>query len=175
MFMPATWSTKKSLKNMRSLKSISGFTLVEILIAVGILAGAVAMIMPQVNVSTTLSVEDNRVLQMVLLASNKMVEVEQEISADITRGKFPDETKKAGTFEEPFEDYVWDYSISKVEIPVGGAETEGQSVAVVGAVKNIMKEISKAVREIKLKVTWTDPKDPQEVEEYTLTTHVVNL
>jgi len=160
---------------MRYLFKQCGFSLLEILIAVGILAGAVATVMPQVNVAAMLSVKDNEMLQAVLLANNKMVELEQEINDDMKRGKFPDETTKSGGFDDPFDNYSWEYSIKKVEIPVVDAGSEGQSAVAGSLLKNIMKDISKAVREIKLTVRWGEADNEEDLEKYTLTTHMVNI
>jgi prepilin-type N-terminal cleavage/methylation domain-containing protein len=157
------------------IKNHKAFTLIEILIAVGILAGAIASIMPLIEVSSMLSVEDEKMLKAVTLANNKMLEVETEILADINRGKFPDESVDNGTFGTPFQDYDWEVKLTKVEIPLSeGSSDEGQSAVVRSAMKNIMKDISEAVRELKVTVTWPDRTDEGE-EEFVITTHVVNI
>lgn len=150
-----------------------GFSLLEILIAVGLLATMVASLLPTVDVASRRSVEDTEFLSAVYLANNRMVALEQELGEDMARGKFPDETVQSGKFDEPFEGYSWEYSIKKVEIPVNSAATEGQNVAVIGVLNNIMKEISKAVREVKLTVSWVDVGAVE--RRYTLTTHIVNM
>lgn len=167
------------MRFLKKIKTSAGFSLVEILVAVGILAGAVATMMPMVEVSAMLSVEDQKMLKAVTLANSKMVELERDILADIDRGKFPDETTETGIFDSPFQDYSWEFTLTKVEIPLSeqaGQEEDGenQSAAVVSALSNIMKEISKAVRELKVVVRW-EGRDEDQVSEFSITTHVVNI
>ena len=157
------------------IKNKTAFTLIEILVAIGILAGAIASLMPLINVSAMLSVEDERMLQAVTLANNKITEIERDIEADIKRGKFPDEISQAGLFDPPFDDFKWEYSLQKVEIPVTGSESEGENVVFANVLKIISKEMSKAVREVKVTVTWGDREEDKEEQTYTLTTHVVNI
>lgn len=159
---------------MKTIKSISGFSLVEILVAVGILAGAVATLMPAVEVSSMLSVEDEKMFKAATLANNKMALLEQELWADIERGKVPDETVETGYFEKPFDDYQWEYEIKKVEIPMEESAAEGQNANIMSAIKVIMKEIAKAVREVKVTVRWPDRTEEKD-NEFSITTHVVNI
>ena len=166
---------------IKLLKNKYAFTLVEILVAVGILAGSVATIMPMVEVSAMLSVEDEKMLRAVTLANNRMVELEMELMADTARGKFPDEMSESGVFGGANGDFSWDIEVTKVEIPMaqdegGGGEGEDakQSVAVVSALKNIMKDISEAVRELKVTVQWEGREDDIE-NEFSITTHIVDI
>lgn len=152
----------------------NGFTLIEILIAVGIFATVSLVLLSGFTTASQVNSDDERLLQVVLLAGNKMAELENEIQEDIARGKFPDEVTKSEKFEQPFQDYQWEYTIKKVEIPVveGG---EGNSAVVESTIKNIMKTISNSVRELKLTVTWTDPEDAESNKTTELTTHLVNI
>lgn len=151
----------------------NGFTLIEILIAVGIFATVSIILLSGFIMASQVNTDDEKLLQVVLLANNKMAELENEIQEDIARGKFPDEITKGEAFEEPFEDYRWEYTIKKVEIPV--VEGGGDSAVVESVIKNIMKTISDSVRELKLTVTWTDPEDEEIVKTTDLTTHLVNI
>jgi prepilin-type N-terminal cleavage/methylation domain-containing protein len=150
-----------------------GFTLIEILIAVGIFAAATMVFISSVAKSVEINVEDEIILQVALLANNKMIEVETELQEDITRGKFPDEAAEAGKFEEPYNDFTWEYTIAKVEIPV--MDTGDQSAVLASSLKNIMDKISESVREVKLDVVWTDPYDEKHQKKIDITTHIVNL
>ncbi|MBF0106451.1 MAG: type II secretion system protein [Deltaproteobacteria bacterium] len=166
------------------IKNNFGFSLIEILIAVGILAGAIAAVMPVVSMSSLLSVEDEKLLQAVTLANNKMADIEKEILNDMERGKFPDEMSESGSFEQPFDDYSWEYTVKKVEIPIsevsGAAGGEGgEGADTTAAYANVMqvvsKEMSKAVREISLVVSWQDAKESDKPLTFSLTTHMVNI
>lgn len=157
------------------LKSKTGFSLIEILVAVGILAGAVATLMPAVEVSSMMSVEDEKLFKAATLANNKMVEIEKDLWFDIERGKMPDEKNDTGYFDKPFDDYQWELSIKKVEIPIEeAAEGQEQNPSVMNAMKIIMKEIAKAVREVKVTVRWLDRTEEKD-NEFSITTHVVDI
>lgn len=152
----------------------NGFTLIEILIAVGIFATVSIILLTGFISASQVNTDDERLLQVVFLANNKMAELENEIQEDIARGKFPDEITQGEKFAEPFEDYQWEYTIKKVEIPVveGGDDS---SAVVESVIKNIMKTVSDSVRELKLTVTWTDPEDKDIIKTMDLTTHLVNV
>lgn len=161
------------MNQTRRTGSNKGFSLLEILIAVGIFASMTVIFLTTVTHFASVNTEDEQLLQTVLLANNKMVELENEIKEDLSRGKFPDDTSKAGSFESPFEDYTWEYTIKKVEIPV--IDSGDESAVLASALKNIMKSISEAVREVKLVVTWKDPGDEDNVKKTDLATHIVDL
>lgn len=154
------------------IQSQKGFSLIEILIAVGILASAVVVIVGGVTKALSIQVSDEERLQAVTLANNKMVELTHQIDTDLQMGKFPDDEEKNDVFAEPFQSYEWRYTIKKVEIPL--ASSSGENAMIQGTMKNIVTELSKAVREIKLTVSWNSKSDDLK-KEVVLTTHVVNL
>ncbi len=154
-----------------------GFSLLEILIAVSILAGSVGVFLTRAENSSRLVIEDRKELVAITLANNKMIETEREIQDDLARGKFVDELEEKGSFEDPFQDFSWVYAVRKIEIPVVETGEEGQSVVAMAVIKNVMKEISKAVREVKLTVYWgeTNPETKEPEKSFSLITHVVNI
>lgn len=149
-----------------------GFSLLEILIALGVLASSLSILMTGVWTSLKFQTRDEELLQAVFLANNRMAEVELEIEADMEKNKFPDELKKDGEFDSPNDHYKWSYKIRKVEIPMMPQEGENQILQ--GVIKAVLKDISKAVREVKLRVFWQDEEDDVE-REIVVTTHVVKL
>lgn len=169
------------------------FTLLEVLIAVGIFAMTVVTIMAQVQKANQISIEDEVQVQLMILAQQKMTEVEQELKRDMIRGKFPDEQSESGSFKDDFKDYKWNYQIRKVEIPVNTEKSDQESAAYSNTLKRGLQDLSDAVRELKVSVTYTNvdeddlPKSDaqpvvvgQKTEEgdrytLTLTTHIVNL
>jgi len=165
---------KKSKKKMkvRMLKNEKGFSLLEILISLGILASSLTIIMTGVWTTLKFQTKDEELLQAIFLANNKMVEIEAQLETDMTKNKFPQEEEETGEFPEPFENYKWAYAIKKVEIPMTGQE--GQSQVMTSVMKTVIKDISKAVRELKLTVMWLDREDEKE-KEIVVTTHIVNL
>lgn len=162
-----------------------GFSLIEILIALGILASAIATIMGGVGTAMSMQSRDEKMLQAVWLANNRMTELQAEIQADIEKKKFPDEKEESGQFDAPMDLFSWKYAIVKVEIPLAGslgdaaAGGDGEGSAEAGGavraiLQKILKDISKAVRELKLSVTWIDDEDGKE-KSIDITTHIVNL
>lgn len=156
----------------------NGFTLIEILIALGILAGSAGLLLSQVEMSARLTAKDEALVRAVTLANNKMVEIQGDLEEDVRKGNLPDEESESGKFDEPFDHYAWSYDIKKIEIPTTDSGTEGQSARVSSAMKNISKEISKSVRSLHLSVSWGEHEDAEgQMVPYTfdLTTHIVML
>lgn len=153
-------------------KNQYGFSLLEILFALGALVSALVILTVGVSRSLQFQTKDEELLQAVFLINNRMVELQDEIESDIARGVFPEEKSADGPFDEPFHQYKWSYSIKKVEIPLGEQQPE-EAAKQAGIIGQIMKDISRAVREIKLTIEWVDEDDKK--EEFSLTTHIVNL
>lgn len=149
-----------------------GFSLLEILIALGVLASSLSILMTGVWSSLKFQTRDEELLRAVFLANNRMAEIELELETDMEKNKFPDEQEKNGEFERPDDHYKWSYKIRKVEIPM--MPQEGQNQILQGVIKTVLKDISKAVREVKLRVFWQDEEDDVE-REIVVTTHVVKL
>ena len=155
------------------IKNSHGFSLIEILIALGILAGAMMTTAVAVYSAMDHQTQNEERLQAILLANNKMVEVEAQIEADMEKKKFPQEKEEDGEFEPPFENYKWTYAIKKVEIPLSGQQGN-ENAAARGIMQTIMKDLSKAVRELKVTVSWVDAETEKD-KEIILTTHIVKL
>ncbi len=158
---------------MKRLRSQQGFTLFEILIATGLFAITLVVILNGVLFSSELKIRDKNLLRAAFLANQKMVELEMQLDADLASGLFPDEKTDGGAFEDEDAQYSWEYTIRKIEIPMQkGDESNAIALAVI---KKVFDEISKSVREVTLKVTWVADADKEEPEEVKLTTHIVKL
>lgn len=159
---------------MKRLRSQAGFSLLEILIAAGLFASAAVVVMSGVIFSSNLKVRDQNLLEASFLANNKMVEIESDIYENMARGVFPEEEDQKGTFEgDQYKKYSWAYSIKRVEIPFqGGDETNAIALSVM---KKVLEDISKAVRELSVTVTWVEDDEKEEPETIVLTTHIVKL
>ncbi|OGP08486.1 MAG: hypothetical protein A2048_09225 [Deltaproteobacteria bacterium GWA2_45_12] len=155
----------------------NGFTLLEILIAVSILATAFTILLASQGSNFLSSERADYLTTATFLARQKMVELEMDFEKDMARGKFPDEKEEEGTFEDKFEDFRWKVKIKKVEIPTVIPETEETKNNLVATyLKQITDQLSKAVREISLTVYWGDKDKPLKDQPHmTVTTHIVNL
>lgn len=185
---------------MKRVRNAKGFSLIELLLAVGILAGAIVGILGGVGTSFVEQVRNEERLKAVWLANNKMTEVQSEILAGIEKGVFPENDEKEGAFDDPNDNYKWSYSVKKVEVPIdfnalGGSATDGADATastteaatasaeasaaqgmsqISGLLQLVVKDVSKALREVKVTVTWSDSETDEE-QTISLTTHMVNM
>ena len=177
------WTKKKpfqnSVKRPTFLSSsqargpMGGFTLLEVLIAILIMAmamGSIIAIQGGAIVATTRSKTMNIVA---MLARNQMIEAELKI-----RGKTFEETKKedGGTFEAPYQDYRWRMEIKEIKFPqmgnLGTKDSKGVSQMQEMITKLTSSFLSKAIREMSVTVFW---KNNSKEQSYTVTTYWVNL
>ena len=167
-----------------------GFTLLEILIAVAILATSFVVLLSSSGNSFLESARAERMTRAVTLSRQKMVELEMGFAKDMAKNKaFGEDKEENGTFDEPFDDYRWSYTIKKVEIPVkseggggGGGENgeegggESDLAIMQDQMKTIMDKISKLTREVQLTVYWGDKDVLLDKQPHmTVTTHWVKM
>jgi type II secretion system protein I len=148
-----------------------GFTLIEIMVSVAILSISLIALM---GFSGNTLIKSGRAEQMtiaVMLARQKMTDIELELQKAMKKNEFPDEKSEDGKFDEPYEDYTWAMEIRRVELPPPVQGDEGGQIQGMVA-KQLTKEISKTVRELKLTVKWDEMDDEQSVE---VVTHIVKL
>ncbi len=154
-----------------------GFSLLEILIAVAILATTLVALMAAQGSAFLSSERADSLTEGVFLARQKMTDIELELNKSMDEGKFPDEmSDKSGSFDEPHDDYRWKYAVKKVEIPIVDSGKEEQNAMVGNYMQQVMDQISKSVREVKLTVYWGS-KDIKEEDQpqFSVTTHIVDL
>lgn len=151
-----------------------GFTLLEILIALAILAiTLVALYVAQGN-SLLISAESEFLTTASFLAEQQMTEWKIELEEDMSKNQFPDDKQEMGDFEEPHAAYHWERTLRKVEIPLVPPETDDAATQLIfGQMKTVLDEISKSTREVKVRVFWGETEDDS--QEYVLTTHIVKL
>ncbi len=148
-----------------------GFTLIEIMVAVSILSISLIALM---SFSGNTLIKSGRAEQMtiaVMLARQKMTDIELELEKKMKRNEFPDEKSEDGKFDEPYEDYTWEMEVRRVELPPPVQGDEGGQIQGMVA-KQLTKEISKTVRELKLTVKWDEMDEEQSIE---VVTHIVKL
>ena len=91
-----------------------------------------------------------------------------KLDKDATEGKFPaTDEESEGAFDAPYDNYRWHVKIRKVEIPLPPQEKQD---AMASVMQMMAKQISDALREIKLDVSWEELGEKQKV---VVTTHVV--
>jgi prepilin-type N-terminal cleavage/methylation domain-containing protein len=163
-----------------------GFTLLEVMIAIGVLAIGIGAILVAENNSLDVTLRAKRMTTVATLAKNTVIEAEREL-----QGKTFDEVHEetSGKFDAPYTDYSWERKIKKVEFPeiaakAGGAEAgdDGKSpngadtqVTVPGVervVKIATQYLSKSSREITVTIKWTEKKEEQK---YTVSQYWVDL
>ncbi|MFH1469711.1 MAG: type II secretion system protein [Pseudomonadota bacterium] len=108
------------------------FTLVEIMIAVAILAGALVVLVESQASAVLLTRETENLLAATMLAKEKMAEVQLSVESE---GFGEQDIEEEGDFEsfgdaegldlgldldEAYEDFHWAYTVRKIELELGG-------------------------------------------------------
>jgi general secretion pathway protein I len=162
------------------LRSEAGFTLLETMIAMGIMLIAFASILMVQSASLNTATKARQMNTVAMLAKNLMVETEYSFE-----GKTFDEYKKEdkGQFPDPWQDYSWTREVKEVKFPElstakgtsadkGGKDEGGENEAARQLTKLLTQFLSKAVREVNVTITWKKGTGSQS---YTVTTYWVNL
>lgn len=156
------------MKTIVNLKNNRGFTLLEVLVSLGILAVSITTILQLFGTAMVTSARAEAVTVATMLARQKMAEQVIKLEKDALEGKFPgNDEESGGDFDSPYDKYKWHVNIRRVEIPVPPQE---QQDAQAQLIQMIAKQIGEALRELTLSVSWDDLSEKQEV---VVTTHVV--
>jgi prepilin-type N-terminal cleavage/methylation domain-containing protein len=147
----------------KTLNNRTGFTLLEVMIAVGIIAIGIGAILVAQNNSLDVTVRAKRMTTVAMLAKNALIQAEREIE-----GKTFDETKKeaGGTFDSPYADYKWERKINEITFPnimeqASAEQKEAMDQNTERVVKLATKYLSKASREIVITIKWIEKKEEQ--------------
>ncbi len=104
----------KRLQTTRAVRG-AGYSLIEVLIALAVLASSLTILMGTMANSSQQAVFSNQLTQASLLARGKMVDLEYELMED---GFSDSERQFSGTFrDEGHPDFRWEAVIEPVEIP----------------------------------------------------------
>ncbi len=167
----------------RLLSDESGFTLLEVLIAITIMLISFASILTIESQSIVASSKAKEKNIVTMLAKNKMIESELEFE-----GKTFEEFKseESGQFEEPYTEYTWTRTVKEIEFPElnvtsasggndgadGTGANGGNTVQIEQMTKLITQYLSDAVREVTVTISWNRGNTPQK---YSVSTYWVNL
>ena len=150
--------------------SEKGFTLLEVVVAVGILSMGLVSLIEVVAGGLRTSGRARELTFVTLLARSKIVDIEQNLEED---GFSANETEEEGNFEEEGrEDLKWSYRIAPLEIDLSnltsfcslmGDEDEDSGCASMlsgfsGPLDALTREIANSIRFVELKLTWTEGK-----------------
>ena len=90
---------------------MKGFTLLEVMVALAIMAGVILTVISSVNYHLSLTARNNEETVALLLARAKLEELELLDKQQLTQGK-------EGTFQPEWPDYSWKAEISPAPVPV---------------------------------------------------------
>lgn len=156
---------------MKTIRQIeSGFSLLEVMVSIAILAVSLTVLLTFSGNTLLKSGRAERLTIAAMLARQKMTDLEIELEKSKKKREFPDERSEDGEFDEPFEDYRWKMEIRRVELPAPATGEEGSMQDMIG--KQLTKEISRTVRELKLTVLWNEGEEEQTID---VVTHIVKL
>ena len=147
-----------------------GFTLLEVMIAVAVLATSLLALMNSSGNTLITSGRAERISIATMLARTKMNELELDLEKGRVKNEFPDEKEEEGKFDEPYEDYSWAMTIRKVDLPAPVTGEKGSIQDVIA--QNLTKEISNTVRELKLTIKWEELREEQTLD---VVTHIIKM
>lgn len=148
----------------------AGFTLIEVLLATAIFAGAIFGIVQARTTSLRAMLESERIAVIVQLAQAKMTESQIKYQNLIDKdGPSSAYGKEEGTFEPPFDNYKWKVELkeSKVEITqsqiltllkglgIDTEDAESQLEQMKLVLTNLNKMFKNNLAELRVSVEWT--------------------
>ena len=154
----------------------AGFTLLEVMIAIGILAIGIGAILVAENNSLDTTFRAKRMTTVATLARNSLIEAEREI-----QGKTFDETRKelSGKFDPPYAEYSWERKIKEITFPnvltpeaKEGKDGQPEDQNEARVVRLATQFLSKATREISITIKW---KEKGQDQQYNVSQYWVDL
>ncbi len=161
--------------NRQKIKSQSGFSLLETLLAVAILATAIMLLANSWSSSFLRVRKTQRQFEIAALLEKKIAEVEVEY-----RGKsldeIPDE-KGPESFGDEYPQYKWKVTSKKLELPdlsaTMAAQDGGANQFMMMVVKQLSEGISKSVKEVTVSIILEEPNFKKPLE-YGVTTYFID-
>ena len=128
-----------------------GFTLLEVMIALGILTTAFAWIIMAESGSLRASSRTIRFNEIFMLAKNKMIETEEELESKSFKEV---EEESEGTFEAPLDRYSWKREITEIEFPSFVSSDDESTRTSELMARRISNYLSESVRKVKVTIFW---------------------
>lgn len=156
---------------MKKRSSLSGFTLLEIMIALTIMTIAFAAILSSESGSIHSSVRSRELNIAAWLARNLMVESEHLMEDKPFNELSKEESKN---FPEPFQRFKWKREVRELKFPdFSLPEKEGGMPEPIRIfIKTITKFLNDSVRELIITVSWPRGKGEQQI---TVSTYLVDM
>jgi general secretion pathway protein I len=135
-----------------------GFTLVEVMVAVMILSGALILLSNSWGSAFARLQKANTSFKIAALLERKVTELELEY-----RNKSTDEIpeERADKFGEEFPEYSWKLTSKKLEFPdlssILTGQEGGADELTLSVIKQLTETISKSVKEVTVTVIYTPP------------------
>jgi general secretion pathway protein I len=149
-----------------------GFTLLEVMIAIAILATSLILLVNSWSASTMRIRKTQNAFEISALLERKMTEIEIEYGGKSLE-EIPDE--KSGEFEG-VDNFSWKMASKKLEVPdiasTLTAQDGGADQMMMTVVKQLTESISKSVKEVTVTVTYTGASKPIE---HSVTTYFVDF
>lgn len=151
-------------------KRNSGFSLLEVLVAVVIMAISFTVLVRFEGQAISRVTTAQHLTQATMLAREKMAEVLLQIEKEyIQQRVFPEDKDESAAFDEPFEKFRYEWKIRKVALPVP-AGGEGKPEAAV--MQMVSDQIKENIREVKLTITWEEGKKERSLD---VVTHIAKF
>ena len=161
-----------------------GFTLIEAMIAMGIIVIGIGAILSAEDNSLNVTLRAKRMTTVATLAKNTIIDAEREI-----QGKTFDEVKQdsTGKFDAPYTEYSWERKIKEITFPNvmgpgasgatgedGKAKTGSDTInpGIERVVKIATNYLSKSTREVTVTIKWTEKREEQK---FTVSQYWVDL
>ncbi|MDO8461734.1 MAG: type II secretion system protein [Deltaproteobacteria bacterium] len=149
----------------------NGFTLLEVMIAIGILAITLVAISGLQGNSLRRSGRSEKLSVAVQLARQVMNQKIIEFEDQIERGEFPEAKEDQGEFEK-FPDFRWEVKLKKMEAPPMPTQKEGGNAGAEQFLSFISDKLGESMRVLKVTIFW---KELEEEENFGVTTHLANI
>jgi prepilin-type N-terminal cleavage/methylation domain-containing protein len=143
---------KKSLLRFDQKDKIKGFTLVEVLIAISIIA-TIAVIGSSWSGNLIRFKSAQIKIEAVDLLQKKIIEIETEYKNKVD--SLPTE-KQSGTFEgDRFKNYKWEWEAQEIQIPDISAlvDPEGKDTLIIAVLENFRDYLNQSIKEVQVTVT----------------------
>lgn len=175
-----------------------GFTLLEVMVALGIIAISISSILTSMATGASLPYDSKQRFKAVDLSVMKLHDIERLLIKD---GFKDEDVEEHGDFEdEDFREYSWIARIKKIEIPddiamlskmfLGGGSDEDATAAeqqkntkeagmmsMFGSLIQMIKDtFEAAIREVEIEVYWYNGgKEEENREKFVLVTHIIDF